>query len=371
MLQSPLVSADSLQTPHFQSNRRSSFQEGVESNLHEATRNKGESDDAFITRRKELIVARRGVFRWLHVMCSNDLVYGSWYYVVGSVLCILIPIVPLVMIYDDLWGMGDAEDDVEVDVEGQQGSSSSSSSLPAAARTAVYSLLIVLGALYTAGSYAFLRAVESPRPPALFEGSRHAGSDELLGMWCVFLGTVLCVPITALHVAYDPTSALFWLSLLVSVFFNLVILFGVRQCYPRPGDAGGGAAPPHVHWVYVLLPCLLKEDKLAPLVRLVVPKALAGHVATDWLILSWLVFAGCVASDVISLALLVSAVRAGDHTGIFDWASALIDMAIFTIGSMYFLAGSYPEGPIEEASLDTEVAASSTQEEALGDGIGL
>lgn len=28
---------------------------------------------------KEVIVMRRGAFKWLPVLCSNDLVHGSWY----------------------------------------------------------------------------------------------------------------------------------------------------------------------------------------------------------------------------------------------------------------------------------------------------
>ena len=53
------------------------------------------------------ILAKRGVFRWLPVGFDNDIVYGSWYFVWGSFLCILIPIVPLVSIYAKVWGDDD------------------------------------------------------------------------------------------------------------------------------------------------------------------------------------------------------------------------------------------------------------------------
>ena len=82
------------------------------------------------------------------------------------------------------------------------------------------------------------------------------------------------------------------------------------------------------------MPCLLKRDRLAPVLRPCVPGALRRHVATDWLILSWLVFLGCVGSDLISAALLYYALAEGDNTGIFDWASGLVDMLLFTVGSM-------------------------------------
>jgi hypothetical protein len=28
----------------------------------------------------DVIIQRRGAFKWLPVLCSNDLVHGSWYY---------------------------------------------------------------------------------------------------------------------------------------------------------------------------------------------------------------------------------------------------------------------------------------------------
>jgi hypothetical protein len=43
--------------------------------------------------RKEIIISRRGAFKWLPVLCSNDLVHGSWYvicrYIYNKVYLIL------------------------------------------------------------------------------------------------------------------------------------------------------------------------------------------------------------------------------------------------------------------------------------------
>ena len=46
----------------------------------------GENRNAIVMRRadgtamtrKEVIIKRRGAFKWLPVLCSNDLVHGSW-----------------------------------------------------------------------------------------------------------------------------------------------------------------------------------------------------------------------------------------------------------------------------------------------------
>jgi hypothetical protein len=114
----------------------SSFQEGIEEMTRETPRIKGETDAAFGARRKDIILARRGVFRWLPVACSNDLVHGSWYYVWGSVLCVVIPVFPLLLLFEEVWTVDDAEEDEQ------------KSSLPRAAHASVYGMLIVLGVLY-------------------------------------------------------------------------------------------------------------------------------------------------------------------------------------------------------------------------------
>jgi hypothetical protein len=313
----------------------SSFQEGVEHTKDVLARRAGESDQDYIARRNDWTRSRRGVFRWMHVACSNDLVYGSWYYFWGSVLCIVIPLFPLAMIYEEVWTVDDYEHKHH------------QSTLPVAERTGVYSLLVLLGILYTVGSYAFLCSVETPRPAALFAGWHHLGNDEQFGMWCIFWGTVPCIPIMALYVAFNRTWVLYWFALAMSTFFTVLIAYAVYVCYPKKGETSSGA-----HWVYAFFPCLLREEYLAPLVRPCLPGSLKRHAVTDWLLLNWIMLWGCIAIDLICLALLCYAIKAEDNTAIFDWGTGLLDMLLFTAGGMYFVAGSYPS---EEAPKAGEI----------------
>ena len=52
--------------------------------------------DETTEQRNARILKRRGAFKWLHVAFTNDLVYGSWYYIVGSILSMLVPVFPLI-----------------------------------------------------------------------------------------------------------------------------------------------------------------------------------------------------------------------------------------------------------------------------------
>lgn len=56
-----------------------------------------------IETRNKRILDRRVVFRWLPIATQNDLVCGAWWFVWGSVLTILIPVFPLISLFEDFW----------------------------------------------------------------------------------------------------------------------------------------------------------------------------------------------------------------------------------------------------------------------------
>ena len=282
--------------------------------------------------RHEIIRERRGAFKWLPALCSNDLVHGSWWFVYGSILCIFIPCIPLAAIYEKLWETDDKAEELNI---------------PQTDHVACYALLIFIGILYTIGSYAFLRAVETPPVPPLFSW-KHFGSDELFGMWCFFLGTLPSVPLMAIYVAYNTSSQSFFLALLLAILFSILTFLAVLACYPPEesvtDDEEEGRE--HMHWIYVMCPCLRRQEYLAPMCLCCIPSyfsTLRKHLGTDWLIVSWGLLVGCISSDVICLGLLLYSIRHNDGRGIFDYSTGLVDMILFTVGSMYFLAGSYPE----------------------------
>ena len=275
---------------------------------------------------RALIYNKRGVFRWLPIAYSNDLVHGSWWFVYGSLLTILIPCFPLIAIYEKLW---DNEEEIE------------KLGIPTADHVACYSLLIFIGIMYTIGSYAFLRAVETPKVPPLFTWV-HFGSDELFGMWCFFLGTLPAVPIMAIYLWYNPDAPEFGFALIMAIFFTILTFIAVLACYPRGDD---DLFHKEISWIYIMCPCLRNREYLAPCFLACIPKSwsVRKHVANDWLVVSWGLLYACIFSVLICAILLRDAVRDHEDRLIFDYATGLADMLLFTIGSMYFLAGSYPD----------------------------
>ena len=52
-----------------------------------------------LVERKRRIIERRGVFKWMPALFSNDLVHGAWYYVAGCFLGALIPLFPFINLF--------------------------------------------------------------------------------------------------------------------------------------------------------------------------------------------------------------------------------------------------------------------------------
>eukprot|EP01035_Chromulina_nebulosa_P017161 gene17161-22676_t len=127
--------------------------------------------DTFRSRRQR-ILSRRGAFRWLPVYFSNDLVHGSWWFVLGSLLAMLIPAVPLLDLFYSFWY-------TEV-------------TLPILQDAATFALLIVSGFFFTLGSLAFVRATEEPPLKPLFTWT-HVGTDELLAAWLFLFASYMFV----------------------------------------------------------------------------------------------------------------------------------------------------------------------------------
>jgi hypothetical protein len=263
------------------------------------------------------------VFRWLPLGFSNDLVYGSWWFFYGSLLTVFLPIFPLIALYEDLW------DNHHIEQLG----------IPSTEHAVAYSLLVFIGILYTIGSYAFVRAVETPPKPPLFTWY-HLQTDELFGMWCFFWGTIPSVPLLAIYVYFNQHSGLFMISFILSIIFTVVTFVAVLACYP-----GLDEGEHKTLCIYVLCPCLRRKEYISPIFLHCLSKdsRLRRHVANDWLVVSWGLFLGCLFSTIICIALLYYAVKDEEDRLIFDYSTAFVDMLLFTVGSMYFLAGSYPE----------------------------
>jgi hypothetical protein len=163
--------------------------------------------------RKDRILSRRGSFHALPVGFSNDLVHGSWWFVLGSIVATIIPIVPLVDLFYPFWPH-------------------SSSSLPLFDDVWCFVLLIISGFFFTLGSLAFVRAVEEPPKKPLFS-SYHLATDELLAAWLFLLATIPFVPFIGVYVYYNRHVYVYWGCLVGSILFVVATYFFVLSCYPN------------------------------------------------------------------------------------------------------------------------------------------
>jgi hypothetical protein len=79
------------------------FEHPNESSMRLATDISKEGRYSIRERSRTKIKERRGAFKFLPVYFSNDLVHGSWWFVLGSVLGTIIPIIPLVDLFYPFW----------------------------------------------------------------------------------------------------------------------------------------------------------------------------------------------------------------------------------------------------------------------------
>lgn len=180
---------------------RSSFQETLQQITH---RNGATPHQQHQQQRKQEAAQAKRFFAWLpkHGMVS-DLVYGSWWFIYGSIFSAVIPLVPLASLYMGWWP-------------------DPSTFLPLDIHVATYALLVFVGVFFTIGSYAFLRAVhpqlkDTPLFNKAYEKRReHLGllqrqcmTDELFGMWCFFWGMATAIPIMCFYVWCVPSTPLF------------------------------------------------------------------------------------------------------------------------------------------------------------------
>mmetsp|Transcript_964 Transcript_964/g.964 ORF Transcript_964/g.964 Transcript_964/m.964 type:complete len:321 (-) Transcript_964:227-1189(-) len=252
---------------------------------------------------KQHIINRRGAFKWLPVYCTTDVAHGSWWFVWGSLLAMFMSIIPLIQVDVNIF---QATDDT----------------LPVLDFYSTWALLIVSGFFFTVGSYAFVRAFEEPPKPPLFTW-KHFETDELLGAWLFFFGTAPAVPYTAIFYILNPEEILYLGGLAAAVVFVLATLLFVFACYPSEKK---------------------HRQIIKPLARICFGPhhSIIKHIQNDWLAGTWFFLYASALSTLASLVVLVYSCRDANQLEIFIYTCSLIDMFLFTVGSAYFVAGSYP-----------------------------
>lgn len=264
---------------------------------------------------RDIIVSRRRAFRWLPVLFSNDLVHGSWWFVLGSLFTTIVSAILLANIY--------------ISVVGEEGTI-----LSEEYDTASWALLVFSGLVYTVGSVVFTRALYLPRLPPLMPCWRHVATDELLASWLFLLGTLPAVPYCALFLA-SRDAMLYWCMLAAGIFAVLACAIFVYVCYPSERKT---------------------SIALHTLERIFGEReSLRVHFENDLLFASWMAYVGCfIATGAFMLYTLYAGISPEMHCGgacLFLNISSTVDCALFLVGSAYFVAGSYSEDKPEPGEM--------------------
>lgn len=325
--------------------RRSSMRKTTAPHDDVTKRNPNESYDVI----KQRILARRVVFKWLPCYCQNDLVHGSWWYVWGSALTVLIPIFPLISIYEGFWPIALAQ------------------FFPDPPHVAAYLLIAIAGIFYTVGSWIFINAFREPIPDPMINDQNCPcfATDELFAVWMFMIGTLPFIPLMAMYVYYDPIPD-FKLALFVVVLANVLFFIFSIAVSPltkaqaaetvqrsKEHDDGDGGLQDRVS--PYILPCLKFCCCCSA-------KSLS-HIKNDWLLAMWLTYYGCIFSTIFCFIMFVDHAFMHNRRGIYDYVTGTVDMIFFLVGTMYILAGSYEP---EQAHSDTHGLSEMMQRKGAG-----
>eukprot|EP00599_Poterioochromonas_sp_BG-1_P003251 CAMPEP_0173135606 /NCGR_PEP_ID=MMETSP1105-20130129/1994_1 /TAXON_ID=2985 /ORGANISM="Ochromonas sp., Strain BG-1" /LENGTH=485 /DNA_ID=CAMNT_0014047641 /DNA_START=1 /DNA_END=1458 /DNA_ORIENTATION=- len=253
--------------------------------------------------KRQVIVERRGAFKWLPVICSNDLEHGSWWFVWGSLFTALCAIYPIY-------------------TKNAQRDAHNDDFLPVTDFDLTWAMVICSGVFFTLGSLAFVRAFSEPPQQPLLHNYKHFQTDELLGAWLFLIGTVPGVPYMLIFFLIQPT-AFYFFGMLAAVVFVLASYLFVASCYPSDKKHDN-----------VVLPFFIKV--FGPQVWII------KHLANDWMAGTWFFLWANVLLTIGSFLLLLVALGVGNDAQIFVWFSGTLCSFLFLVGSFYYVSGSYP-----------------------------
>lgn len=284
----------------------------------------------------QILLARRA-FEGLPIGKQNDMVTGSWWFVWGSLVSAFIPIPCLIDIYHPVFSIPEG------------------TALKAFDEASTWFFLILSGLGFTFGSYAFVRAFEDPPRKPLLGKYYHFQTDELLGAWLYLVAVLPAVPFTIIYLKYNPARLTYWGAFFCSILIVLGSAGFVKTAYPHDGKDSGAPGAAKVS----SSPSNTGEKKMThialPLFRLFCGSDswIIKHVENDWLACCWFFFWASVFVTVGSWVLLLAA---ENDRQLFVWITGLLDSLMFTVGSAYFCAGSYPP-PKDHKNTDHDVIA--------------
>jgi len=293
------------------------------------------------------ILLARGAFEGLPIGKQNDMVTGSWWFVWGSLGSALIPIPCLIAIYHPVFTVPEG------------------TALKAFEEASTWIFLIISGLAFTAGSYAFVRAFEHPARPALLGQYYHFQTDELLGAWLNLAAVIPAIPFALIYLKYNPARLTYW-----GAFFCSLLLVGgsagfVYFAYPSEGRDSGAPGASKIKNKPKPTPASVEGKNkvtryVAPLFETLFGRDswVIKHVANDWLATCWFFFWSSVFATV---ACWIALMAAENDRQLYVWITSLLDTALFTVGSAYFCAGSYPP-PVQHKHTDHDAIAEKVQD---------
>ena len=141
----------------------------------------------------------------------NDLIHGSWWFVLGSILVVLSSAIIVANRY-------------------QRNIGSDDSKLSTGAYTTTWVLIAVSGVFYTLGSLGFVRAMNDPPMKPMFSWY-HLSTDELFATWMFFVGTVLLLPYCLVLLISEGSKLIVFMVFLLVIVIALQYIW-VTTCYP-------------------------------------------------------------------------------------------------------------------------------------------
>lgn len=225
----------------------------------------------------ESILDKRVVLKWLPIYFGSDLLHGSWWYVVSSILGVACALIVLL----DSYKYVDLGNDDSV--------------LPHNLFQLAWGLCLLSSVFFTIGSLIFIRACNDPPLPPIWKVNVFP-TDELFGMWLMVIAVFPAVPYCFIYLSVSH-SGVYFVGFIVAICLLGGLFIIIYTLYPKRRKEGEKERPyrDNAYILYLMttkywsvfggLCCCLvcgpsRSDKTL--------HWLETHCATDWTVATWL-----------------------------------------------------------------------------------